>query len=250
MTRVEKDKKVNEGEKVREREGKKKPHKRRAKPWLTCSLFLLLVVLGVLVWGVWIVAATGLVRIPAFTPLAYEQPQPTREVSSGVPVETVLQETFTSTLTRRLYEGGGVLQNRSIEAVVSEASLTASIRTLAEESDFTWLDASRLQVVVDPEVGIEVFIPVTELVSDLDTALVFTFDIQATDGVIEVTPTSVDVGSVQVPNFVIATVLKPVLERELARVNTVVVGYARISQIEIHFGELLVNGELSVKIQE
>lgn len=252
MARVEKYKeadKVDEVEKGRER-GRRDETYRKSKPWLTCSLVGLVVVLGVLVWGVWIVAATGLVRVPVFTDLAYEEPQPTREVSSGVPVETVLQETFTSTRTRRLYEGSGALQNRSIEAVVSEESLTASIRTLAEESDFTWLNASDIQIVIDPEVGMEVFTPLDASVSELHTAIITRFHVQANDGVIEVTPTSVMVGDLNLPKFVVATFLKPILGRELAKMNQLVVGYARISEIEIGSGQVAIKGELSVEIEQ
>ncbi|KKW32189.1 MAG: hypothetical protein UY76_C0037G0002 [Candidatus Uhrbacteria bacterium GW2011_GWA2_52_8d] len=132
---------------------------RTSRPWLTCSLLLLFVLVGVGVWVAWFVAATGLLHVPVFTSLAYEAPAPIRGVTPGVPVETVLEETFTSTLTRRLYEGGGTLTNRSIQVQIQEASLTASLRSFLEEEGLEWIDSAGVQMAVEPGVGIELFVP-------------------------------------------------------------------------------------------
>lgn len=220
---------------------------RRSRPWLTCSLILLVVLVGVCVWGLWSVAATGLVRVPVFTDLAYEVPAPTRPVTPGVPVETVMNEAFTSTLTRRLYEGGGTLSNRSISVEIEETSATASLRSFLEEGDFDWIDASGVQVVVDPDVGVELFVPF--LGSELATAMTLTFDLGAQDGNLVVTPTNIQVGSAKIPDFLIAVFLKPLLEAELAKLNAAMVGYAKISTIEILSRAVSVSGELSVEVE-
>lgn len=220
---------------------------RRSRPWLTCSLILLVVLVGVCVWGLWTVAATGLVRVPVFTDLAYEIPEPTRPVTPGVPAETIMSEAFTSTLTRRLYEGGGTLSNRSISVEIEETSLTASWRSFLEEGDFDWIDASGAQVVVDPEVGVELFVPL--LSSDLGTAATLTFDLRAQDGNLVVTPTKIQVGKAKIPDVLIAVFLKPLLEAELAKLNAAMVGYAKISTIEILPRVISVSGELSVEVE-
>ncbi|MEK7620103.1 MAG: hypothetical protein AAB413_02610 [Patescibacteria group bacterium] len=220
---------------------------RRSRPWLTCSLILLAVLVGVLVWGLWTVAATGLVRIPVFTDLAYEIPAPTRPVTSGVPAQTVMSEAFSSTLTRRLYEGGGTLSNRSISVSLEESSITASLRSFLEEGDLDWIDASGAQVVVDPEVGVEIFVPL--LGSELETAVTLTFDLGVQEGNLVVTPRKIQVGNAQVPDVLIAVFLKPFLEAELAKLNTAMVGYAKISTIEILPRTMTVSGELSVEIE-
>lgn len=220
---------------------------RRSRPWLTCSLILLMVLVGVCVWGLWTTAATGLVRVPVFTDLAYEIPVPTRPVTPGVPVETVMNEAFTSTLTRRLYEGGGTLTNRSISVQLEESSITASLRSFLEEGNFDWIDASGVQVVVDPDVGVELFVPIFR--SELTTAVTFTFDFGAQDGNLIVTPTKIQIGNAQIPDFLIAVFLKPLLEAELAKLNATMVGYAKISMIEILPRTLSVSGELSVEVE-
>jgi energy-coupling factor transporter transmembrane protein EcfT len=222
---------------------------RQKRPWFTCSLIVLFVIVGLLIWGTWIVAATGLVHIPVFTSLAYELPEPTRSVSPGVPAQTVLQETFSSTLTRRLYEGGGSLENRSLSVTLSEQSLTASLRSLMEESNIEWLDGSKAQVVIDPEIGIELFVPFSQTRNDLGTAVTARFVLSVTQGQLVVTPTHVQVGLATIPDLFIATFLKPFLEAELASLNMIVIGYAQISDINIYERELVVTGELSVEVQ-
>jgi hypothetical protein len=219
-----------------------------SRPWLTCSMVMLVLFLVAALWGAWSVAATGLVRVPVFTALAYDTPVPYREVTPGVSVETYLNEVFTSTLTRRLYEGGGQLTNRSIEVRLSEASLTASVRTFLEESELSWIDASHAQVVIDPEVGAEVFVPFDASLAGQRSALRLQFELSTQDGKLMVVPTTVLVGNAHIPDFVTATFFKPLLEAELAKLNTVMVGYAQISRIEILPRELLISGELAVEL--
>lgn len=220
---------------------------RRSRPWLTCSLILLAVFVGVCVWGLWTVAATGLVRVPVFTDLAYKVPTPTRPVTPGVAVETVMNEAFTSTLTRRLYEGGGTLSNRSIHVQLEESSITASLRSFLEEGNMDWIDASGAQVVVDPDVGVELFVPIFG--SELATAATLSFDLWVQEGNLIVTPREIQVGNARVPDFLIALFLKPFLEAELTQLNAAMVGYAKISTIEILPRAISVSGELSVEIE-
>jgi len=127
------------------------------KPWFFCAMFLLLVAVVVLFMFTWTVAATGLVNIPVFTSLAYDAPQPLHTVTPGVPVETVLEEKIISTITQRLYEGGGDIVDQRIQATITEESLTASLRSIVEDSGVDWFGTSRLQVAIDPKVGVEVY---------------------------------------------------------------------------------------------
>ncbi|PJE77260.1 hypothetical protein COV05_00205 [Candidatus Uhrbacteria bacterium CG10_big_fil_rev_8_21_14_0_10_48_16] len=228
------------------REVRRRTHK--GHPWLIALLIFLVLVSGVFIWGAWVVAETGLASVPILSSRAYTIPEPTRVVTPGVPVETVLEEEFTSTLTQRLYEGRGELKDRTLEARISEASLTASLRSIMEESGVEWLDGSNIQAVIEPGLGIEFFVPVADVESQ--TALKAIFSISAENGVVVVTPDEVMIGSAHVPNFLIASFLKPYLESELARMNAVMVGYAQISSIEVFSGELVMTGELSVELQK
>lgn len=249
MTRVEKNARIEQRftdmkEEVVD-EVKRRP--RRLRPWLSCSLILFAVLVGFLVWGLWTTAATGLVRIPVFTDLAYEVAIPKRPVTPGVPAQTVMSEAFASTLTRRLYEGEGTLSDRSITVSLEEGSLTASLRSFFEEEDFDWMNVSGVQVVVDPEVGVEVFVPI--LGRELTTAVTLTLDFWAQEGNLMVAPVKILVGNVQIPDFLVTVFLKPLLQAQLAKLNTMMVGYAKISTIEILPRTISLSGELSVEIE-
>lgn len=249
MARVEKNAELEErlqdvkGDVVREIRRRTRVHR----PWFTCCLLLLAVLVGVGVWIAWTVAATGLVQVPVFSSLAYGMPSPLRPVTPGVPVETVLGETFTSTLTRRLYEGGGTLENRSIDVHLSESSLTASVRTFLERAGIDWIDGSQAQIAIEPDAGVELFVPLR--VRDRQTSATLRFQLEAVDGNLVITPTQVAIGSARVPRFLIAIFLKPLLEAELGKLNEAMVGYAKISKIEVLPRELSITGELSVEIQ-
>jgi hypothetical protein len=217
---------------------------RRSRPWLTCSFIILLTLLVFCLWGLWTVAATGLWKIPLLTGVAYDRPAPTRVVRPGVPVQTIVQEAFTTTLTRRLYEGGGTLTNRSLEVLLSEASLTASLRSLLEESQLGWIDTAGTQLVVDPDVGLELFVPFAD--SPLKSGATLTFAITTANGNLVVTPTTVMVGSARMPRFLTTAFLKPFLDAELGRLNAALVGYTTFSSIDVLPRELSLRGELAM----
>ena len=95
--------------------------------------------------------------------------------------------------------------------------------------------------------GVEIFVPL--LGSELETAVTLTFDLGVQEGNLVVTPRKIQVGNAQVPDVLIAVFLKPFLEAELAKLNTAMVGYAKISTIEILPRTMTVSGELSVEIE-
>ncbi|TAL50074.1 hypothetical protein EPN81_03890 [Patescibacteria group bacterium] len=222
---------------------------RTGRPWLTCSLLFLALLVGMILWVTWFVAATGLLHVPVFTSLTYTAPEPIRMVTPGVPIEAVLKETFTSTLTRRLYEGGGTLTDRSVEVQIQESSLTASLRTFLEKSAPEWINSSGVQIVVEPGTGIELFVPLDLESQEPGVAGIITFDLDVDQGNLVVTPVSVRIGAAKIPNFLIVAFLMPLLEAELAKLNTAMVGYAQISSIELLPREVVVKGELAVEIK-
>lgn len=226
-----------------------KPQRKSHKPWFAClMIFFVLFFIGIGSLA-WMAASTGLVSIPIFTRFAYAQPVPLREVAPGVPVETVLREHIATSLVQRFREGGRLLPspNQTLEVRISEASLTASVRTKLEESPLDELDISALQIILESDTGMQVFIPVKE--NDLQTAVVLFFDVIVKDGAIAVIPKDVFVGSAHVPSFLVSAFLTPLLEQRLASLNEMIVGYAAISSIDIFSGELLIKGTLSAKRQ-
>lgn len=250
MTRIEKNASVEEelqnikGEVVRE----VKHRSRRLRKFFTCSAVILFLVASFVALISWIVAATGFVEIPIMTTLAYDLPVPLREVKSGVPVETIVKNTLTAELTKKLYAGGGELKDRSVNLELSESSITASLRSITENSGVSAIDASKLQVVVEPGVEIEFFAPIEG--SPLGTSVVITLGIDAKNGLIDIEPRQVRVGSLEFPSFLLASVLQPLIRQELQSLNSMLTGYARVDSIGVESGVLIISGELSVETKQ
>jgi len=220
---------------------------RAHRPWVTCSLIALFIFASFFIWITWIIAATGLVEVPLFTRFAYQSPTPIHEVQPGVSVETLMQENFSTLLTQRLYEGGGVIQDTVIELPIPEGSLTTSIRSLLEETDVPFIDTNGIQVAIGPEFGIEVFAPLAD--SALGTAAVIRFDLSAVDGNIVITPKTIELGSLSIPAFILTSFFEPLIKEELNGLNNQLSGYASVDSISMEQGELILSGEISVEIQ-
>jgi hypothetical protein len=226
---------------------KKEPGTKSRKPWFTCLIILLVIFLLGASCLAWVVASTGLVSIPVFTNFAYAKPMPLREVAPGVPVETLLREQIAASLVQRFREGGRLLPSpkQTLEVSVPEDSLTATLRSKLEETPLEGLDISALQVTLEPDSGVEVFIPVED--SALQTAVVLFFDVIVKEGGIAVIPKDVFVGSAHVPSFLVAQFLTPLIEQRLAPLNEMIAGYLQISSADISSGKLLIKGTVSVE---
>jgi hypothetical protein len=225
-----------------------KMRNRSHRPWITCSIISLFLIASFFIWVGWIIAATGLVEVPVFTRFAYQTPVPAHEVQAGTSVETLIQETFSTLLTERLYEGGGTIEDTVIDLSIPEESLTTSIRNLLEETDVPFVDPGGVQVAVGPEFGIEVFAPVMD--SDLGTAMIVQFDLMAVDGNIVISPKTVDLGSLSIPAFILTGLFELLIKKELIGLNDRLSGYASVDSITTEQGELILSGEISVEIQD
>ncbi|PJA45483.1 hypothetical protein CO174_02955 [Candidatus Uhrbacteria bacterium CG_4_9_14_3_um_filter_50_9] len=248
MARIEKQTDVKEeltkmkGEMVREvrRSGKK------ARPVLVASLVVLAVLVLIGLFVCWSLAATGLVRVPVFTALAYDVPQPERVVEPGVPLETVAEEQFRSELAKRLQAGGGELKDDVLVFSASESSLTASFRTALEESQVGMIDAGSSQILVQEEVGFSLFLPFEE--SELESALLVEVNPAVVDEVVVLTLTSVQIGSLNLPLFVVTRLFQPMLQTYVNDLNEAMAGFATITDISTQEGWIEITSRFSVEI--
>ncbi|MBI5793672.1 hypothetical protein HZA87_01105 [Candidatus Uhrbacteria bacterium] len=249
MTRVEKNASVRE--KLEEMKGsvvrEVREHNRKRRPMLTCSLVFLFLVACFFSWMAWVVASTGLVYIPLFTTLAYDKPEPIHAVEPGIPVDVFVKDSLTEEVTKRLQSGSGELKDRAFTLTLSEASLTASIRSLIEESGLTFLDGSEAQVALDGQDGAELFVPLSK--NTQASAISLMIDVGAKDGKISIAPTRLRVGSLSIPHFILVNLLDPFLKQELAKLNDALIGYARLNSIVVAQGAVTLTGELSVEVR-
>lgn len=249
MTRIEKNTPVTKqleemkGSVIRE----VRDHNKKKRPALTCSLVVLFFIVCFFVWIGWVTAATGLVKVPLLSQLAYDAPQPIRYVEPGTPVEVLVEETFMSELTARLQSGNGTLEDRSISLTISEESLTATLRSLIEKSGMTFFDTANAQVVLDAQRGVELFVPISN--NSRASAITLLLDVGVANGDISVTPTDVHIGNLGIPHVLLTSVFNPLLIQQVEKINTVLTGYASVDSVTLQEGKMILLGELSVEIQ-
>ncbi len=249
MTRVEKNASVKE--ELEQMKGsvvaEVREHNRKRRPMLTCSLVMLFFVLCFFAWMAWLIASTGFVRVPLFTSLAYHTPEPLHTVEPGVPVDVFAHEQLTSEVTKRLQAGSGEIEDRTISLTISESSLTATLRSLMEESGLTFLDAHEAQIALSPGSGASLFVPLSN--NDLHSAITLEMDVGVLDGKIALTPTLLRVGSLNVPRVFLVRLLDPLIAQEVETLNDELTGYADVTAVQVTEGFVTLTGELSVEIQ-
>lgn len=221
---------------------------RKRSPWLTCSLLFVVFIVGCFGAIAWAVAATGLVTVPGFSEFAYEELKPERTVAPGVPIETVISEQVKTTLAQRLQASGGKLNDASISLVLTEQSLTGSLRSLLEGSDGATIDSSRTQVIVSPEKGFTFYLPLKE--SARPTAMELSVKASVKDGAIELIPEGAKIGALPIPKSVITFFLLPFIQEKLASLNTELTSFIQINELDYQEGKVMVEGTIAVKIME
>jgi hypothetical protein len=249
MTRVEKQADVKKqledvkGEVVKQ----VKQSTRKRKPWMACGLLLVAAIAGLFLWIGWVIASTGLVTIPLLSTLAFKDPEPTRVVEPGVSAEVYMEEWFTTLLTTRLVQGGGVIQDKGFSLTLPEESLTSSMRNLLAESQMEMIQHEQVQVLIEPDQVMELFVPLE--VNGKRTAATLMITLGATDGATSVQLNEIQIGSYRLPKFVIAAFLTPTIERELQDVNARLSGYVDITTLSTQQGDLLLEGELIAEVE-
>ncbi|MBM5789995.1 hypothetical protein FJZ23_02845 [Candidatus Parcubacteria bacterium] len=219
----------------------------KGRPWLACFLVLLgfLIALGGTL--AWAMAATGLVAIPGFSQFAYREPVPERVVLPGVPMETALDEQVTSALATRLQEGGGTLKDRAVVLSLDERSLTASLRTLLENSQNTTLDPASAQASIDPNAGITLFLPLAR--SPHKTALQISAIGRVEQGQLVFNLHDLRLGSLPVPDALTSFFLRPFLRGKIADANALLGSFVDIKEVEYGRGTVTVRGQFAVDIK-
>lgn len=218
----------------------------RGKPWCACSLIFLFVILGIISAVIWGVSATGLVSVPGFSQFAYHEPSPERVVSPGVPMETLIDQQVKTTLTQRLQAGGGKLSDTSVTFSIDERSLTASLRSVLEQSGDQTIESTLAQVTVSPEKGFTFFLPFKEAVRK--TALQISVNAHVRDGTLELQPQSLSIGSLRIPDVLTAFFIQPFIHGKLSELNTALGSYMELREITYEQERVIVKGNFSVQI--
>ncbi|KKR56119.1 hypothetical protein A2332_01125 [Candidatus Uhrbacteria bacterium RIFOXYB2_FULL_41_18] len=220
--------------------------KKKHHPFVTCAILFFVGIVFLIATGMWIVAATGIVSIPFFSRIAYTKPEPLREVSAGVPVETYIQTSVTTELASRLQQGRGQLLDPSIEVTLPENALTASLQSFSEAYGDYVIDVAHSQVVVDEDIGFEIFLPMRS--STQETAVKIQLMMIPEEGTILLDVKDVWIGSLHVPDMLVSFLASAFLERNMQQISSEFRQYVNLQSVEYNNGSLTLIGELSVEI--
>jgi hypothetical protein len=193
----------------------RKPHPRLA----CCGMLMVFFVVGIGVCA-WLAAATGLVRVPLVSSLAYERPVPVTEVRAGVPVETTIVTQLSAS---------ALSDTDTIDIVLSEESLTASFRTMVEEAGVSFVRTEDVQVAVVEGRGLELFFPLRN--NEQETAVRAILQIGTGSNRLSATVIDVRFGTLPLPSWLIAASVDALVSGVLTRMNESVPAGASITSV-------------------
>ncbi len=249
MARIEK------GQPVQEQLGKMKQDmvsavRRAARPRgkMLLGVVGLLVLVAMIFGGAWVVAATGLVSVPFLTPIAYHEPVPARIVTPGQSAQDVLAASFQALITERLQAGSGQMLDRAVSVTIPESALTASLRQGLEAAKYDFIDASRAQVSIDKDAGLEIFLPVAQ--NQERSAVRLRLLVSEKDGMLAADVTEASLGSLQMPRWLAAAIFNPPLAQGLVIFNQDILKFVTLKEIRTDVGSLVIDGDLSVQVMQ
>ena len=206
-------------------------------------LFLVLIVVVVLGIG-WVVAATGLVKIPILSSMAYEKPEPTRVVEAGVSLEDLVKAEFEIQFAQHVIDTSGILEDMRMDFHVPEDALTTTLRSGIEETGDDQIEAVHAQVVVLAETGFELYLPVKD--SPQETAIMVTANLSILESKTNIEIIEVKLGSLSLPEKIINAIIVPIAQRQIEGMLEKTNLYAQIESIEYAQGEVIIRTEASI----
>ena len=222
-----------------------RPKKKKMPKWIMKIIVSLVFFLILIAGGVWVAAASGLVSIPVVSSIVYEEPKPMRVVEEGVPVETYLSEAISVELSERLRNCGSGLEADPIRVLLTEASLTASLRLVAKGLGTDFIDADTVQVTVDAEKEVEFFVPI--IFDEQRSVLRFRSEIDVKDGAFVVSPGSLSIGQITFPSFLTNFIVSKPINTLVDQLNDQLGSYANLQGIEIEDGVIILIGDVSLE---
>lgn len=235
MSRTEKNESIQDQMKDFKKEVVKEVQQstKKHRPFFSCIIVIFVVVFVGLIWLSWNVAATGLVNIPIFSLWAYHVPKPIRLIQSGTPAEKIISAKFQSGLS-----------NQEFSIQFLESSLTASLQELLDQSLSSYISISESQVAIRPNQTLELFLPLKS--SKKATAIRVNLLTHIQDGIISGSIKDVFLGTMHIPNSVIAVVLQVYLDKQIKVFNESFGSFLKFNQLITEEGKMIISGTINV----
>ena len=223
-------------------------HKKKTRKRFSCCGILFIAFILFVGFIVWEIAATGLVNVPVVSSMAFSESVPVRVVKAGIPAEQLSESEFKKVLIGRVQAGGGTLFDRSITLGLPESSLTATLQNTLKQYPNTNIDASHAQIVVLPNQELELFIPLQ--VDGRRMALVAHVSLVADKGLFDLKLLNVRLGSFQAPSMLVAALVQPFVNQQLASLNQALSSYMHVDSLITQDGVLTASGTFTVEVKK
>jgi hypothetical protein len=121
------------------------------------------------------------------------------------------------------------------------------LRTIVEQSGIGAVDFSRVQVAIDNDRGIEIYLPVN--VGKRNSAILAWVEINAADGVVSISPIGIRVGQLPIPSFILRGLIRPLMNQQIKEANRALSRYVSVSSINVFDGLIKIGAEFTVEIR-
>jgi len=207
----------------------------------SCGVIFAVVMIVIFFWGLWVVAATGLVEIPLMTRFAFTSPQPshTVEIVSTSP-ESWIERGVLNQVMDKLTSSIEPF-NSEISLTVPEGILTNLLRSssvLIEDENVAIAPGEGQVAVVDEE--LEIFVPIKNTETAITLALVPSIENDELDLSVE----SLYIGSLHIPNFIVKYLVNSALELGTDKISESIDNLITMSELRVTEKGLLIRGTI------
>ncbi len=215
-------------------------HNKRRLRRLGCVGIFLFVLFLCFLFVTWVLVQTGFVSVPVLSRF-YNPPEPTRYVEP----REMFDDYATSVVLEKLEP---IVYNLSFDELIqlelSEEMLTAGLREQLENFDNDIFIAEETQIAIDPEFGIELYLPLKY--NDNQAVVILYVTPLLVDKDIDIEVNRIQVGNINLPQSIAEAVLEVPVKSLVDQLNSSFIQFIDIDSVGTRSGYLLVDGYLSI----
>lgn len=217
-------------------------------PILTClvvGIVIILLIAGAVAYSV---SRTGLVRVPVFTDMFFEAPQPSRVIAEeSETVEDYVTQELANLISERAMAAGGPNFDRFVSIDITEAAFTATLRQAIERDEAGYFIVERSQNVFSEELGQEIYLPLAN--SDLGNAMLIYLEPSVNgDHLLEVKIKEFTIGNFKVPYLLLDATLSKPLDIAVGELNKEIGRYAELESVTVSDGIMNITGNITADV--
>ena len=215
--------------------------RKKTRGCFSCGVIFAVVMIVIFFWGLWVVAATGLVEIPLMTRFAFTPPQPshTVEIVSASP-EAWIEREVLNQVSYRLTSSIKPFDSE-VSLTVPEGILTNLLRSssvLIEDENVAIAPGEGQVAVVDEE--LEIFVPIKNTETAITLALVPSIENDELSILVE----SLYIGSLHIPKFIVKYLVNSALELGTDKISESIDNLITMSELRVTEKGLLIRGTI------